>query len=67
MRVFYVTFEDSVAVMCPLLSRSLEEVGDQIVEKQSLTDLSFDAESQYTSSLLLNAIRQTLEECTVKE
>ena len=65
--ISFVNLEDSVAVMYPLLSPSLEELRDQIVEKQSLTDLSFDAESQYTSSLLLNAIRQTLEECPVKE
>ena len=53
--------------MYPLLSPSLDELRDQIVDKQSLSDLSFDAESQYTSSLLLNAISQTLDECRVKE
>ena len=52
--------------------RSLELAGNDIelqvvVDKQSLSDLSFDAESQYTSSLLLNAISQTLDECRVKE
>lgn len=65
--ISFVNLEDSVAVMYPLLSPSLDELRDQIVEKQSLSDLSFDAESQYTSSLLLNAIKQTLEECRVKE
>ena len=54
--------EESVCVMYPLLEPSLEQLSDQILETQSLDNISYADNRQYTSMLLLDAIASSLEQ-----
>ena len=44
--------DETVAAMYPLMEPALESLANQICERQSLNDLSYSEESQYTSILL---------------
>ena len=54
--------EEAVSVMYPLLEPSLEELSSQILKNQSLDNISYSTDSQYTSMLLLDAIATSLEQ-----
>lgn len=56
-----VTPSDSVTVMYPLMEPTIDRLREQILTQQSLTDLSYEAENQYTSAVLLHAIEQALQ------
>lgn len=53
--------DESTITMYPLLEPALESICRQIYENQSLEDVTYDAESRYTSMVLLEAIRSSLE------
>ena len=53
-----VNLEDSVAVMYPLMEPTIKHLCDQILEQQSLDGVTYEAENQYTSAVLLHAIDQ---------
>ena len=63
--ITFVNLETSVATMYPLIEPSLEELSEQIIKNQSLENLSYSAENQYTSTILLNAIKAALEKATI--
>ena len=54
--------EESVSVMYPLMEPTLDELSAQILETQSLENLSYGEDNQYTSMLLLDAIASSLEQ-----
>lgn len=54
--------EEAVSVMYPLLEPSLEELSTQIIETQSLDNISYSSDRQYTSMLLLDAIAASVEQ-----
>ena len=54
--------EESVSVMYPLMEPALEELTAQILETQSLDNISYAEDRQYTSMLLLDAIASSLEQ-----
>lgn len=54
--------EESVSVMYPLMEPALEELSSQIIETQSLDNISYAEDRQYTSMLLLDAIASSLEQ-----
>ena len=54
--------EETISVMYPLLEPSLEQLANQILETQSLDNISYSDDSQYTSMLLLDAIASSLEQ-----
>ena len=60
-----VIVDESVSAMYPLVEPALEELTNQIVEKQSLENISYSANSQYTSQMLLNAIESALEKAAI--
>lgn len=62
-----INLEDSVAVMYPLMEPTVEHLRDQILEQQSLDGITCEAENQYTSAVLLNAIDQTLKKAAPSE
>lgn len=53
--------DETVSAMYPLMEPALEALSKQICETQSLENLSYSEESQYTSLMLMNAIRTALE------
>lgn len=60
--------EESVSVMYPLMEPALEQLSAQILEKQSLDDISYSDDNKYTSMILLDAIAASLEQArTAKE
>ena len=54
--------EESVSVMFPLMEPALEDLSSQIIETQSLDNISYAEDRQYTSLLLLDAIASSLEQ-----
>lgn len=54
--------EESISVMYPLMEPALEELTTQILETQSLDNISYADDRQYTSMLLLDAIASSLEQ-----
>ena len=55
-----VNLSEATAASYPLVSPSLEEIAAQILEKQSLDDITCPAENRYTAQLLLLAISDAL-------
>ena len=60
-----VNLDESVTAMYPLVEPALDELSGQILEKQSLENISYSANSQYTSQMLLNAIESALEKAAI--
>lgn len=56
-----VNLSDAVTTMYPLLQPAFDSLSRQICEQQSLDNISYDADSKYTSLVLLEAIRNSLE------
>lgn len=56
-----VNLSESTAAAFPLVSPSLDHITSQILEKQSIEDITCPQENKYTSQLLLSAIAQALE------
>ncbi len=56
-----VNLSETTAAAYPLVSPSLEHITSQILEKQSIEDITCPQENKYTSQLLLSAIAQALE------
>ena len=54
--------EESVSVMYPLMEPALEELSSQIIETQSLDNISYAQDRQYTSMVLLDAIASSLDQ-----
>lgn len=55
-----VNLNETVATMYPLVEPALEEVARQIIQTQSLENISYQADNQYTSVMLLNAVENAL-------
>lgn len=56
-----VNLSDAVTTMYPLLQPAFDSLSEQICEQQSLDNISYDTDSKYTSLVLLEAIRNSLE------
>ncbi len=56
-----VDLNETVATMYPLLQPTFDTLTSQILEKQSLEDISYSQDSRYTSLVLLEAISKALE------
>ena len=62
-----VNLDETTAAMYPLMQPALDNLTQQIYEKQSLEDISYADDNQYTSMVLLNAIESALEKAAAKE
>ena len=51
---------DAITTMYPLVEPAFEDISKQIVDTQSVDNMKFSEESQYTYSLLYNAIVDTI-------
>lgn len=61
-----VPLSDSVATMYPLMQPALNDLAEQIIETQSLENLSYSSETRYTSTALLNAIKTAVTKAEAK-
>lgn len=59
-----VDLNESVTTMYPLLEPTLESICEQVYETQSLENIEYGAESKYTSLVLLEAIRTSLDKAS---
>lgn len=64
--VSLINLSESVMTMYPLVEPALENLTEQIIEKQSTENISYDADNQYTSIMLLNAVENALEKAKVE-
>lgn len=56
-----VNLDETVATMYPLMQPALDNISQQIYEKQSLDNITYPEENQYTSTVLLQAVEHALE------
>lgn len=59
--VSLVNLNDTVATMYPLVQSSMDSISQQIYENQSLDNITYSEENQYTSMMLLQAIEDALD------
>ena len=59
--------DDAVTTMYPLLEPDFDNLATQIVENQSLSNLTFPEENQYTSMVLEEAIYNTFEKAKAED
>ena len=59
--VSFVNLNESVATMYPLMETSMESISQQICENQSLENISYSEDNQYTTQMLLGAVSEALE------
>lgn len=52
--------DETAAAMYPLMQPALDHISQQIYEKQSVEDITYEEANQYTSVVLLNAIKDAL-------
>ena len=57
--------QESVSVMYPLMEPTLDHLSAQILSTQSLDNLQYPEDNQYTSMLLLEAIASSLAQATI--
>lgn len=62
-----VNLDESVATMYPLMQPALDNITQQIYEKQSLDNITYSEENQYTSMVLLQAIEKAVEKAIPEE
>lgn len=56
-----VNLSNAITTMYPLLEPAFDSLSAQIMENQSLDDITYEQESKYTSLVLLEAIRKSLD------
>lgn len=61
-----VYLSESAAAMFPLMQPALDNLETQICQSQSTNDIYYEASSQYTSQMLLEAINDALETAASK-
>lgn len=57
---------DAVTTMYPLVQPAFSDLADQIVNSQSLENLSYSSETKYTSGAILNAVETALNKAKKK-
>lgn len=62
-----VNLNEAVTTMYPLLEPTFDTICEQIYINQSLDQVTYTAESKYTSLVLLEAIQNSLNKAAVKE
>ena len=64
--VCFVSLDEAVTTMYPLMQPVMEDLADQIVKNQSTQNLSYSLETRYTSQSLIGAIDRALEKAKVR-
>lgn len=56
---------DAVKTMYPLIEPALEQIEEQLSDNVAIDDITLSKDSQYTESLLLDAVDKTLEKAVI--
>ena len=59
--ISFVNLNDTVATMYPLMQSSMDNISEQICKTQSVDNISYSEENQYTASMLLHAVEDALQ------
>ena len=59
--------DETVATMFPLIQPAIEDIAEQVYEKQSLDNIEYSEEYPYTSQILTSAIDEALEKAITAE
>ncbi len=59
--------DETVSTMYPLMEPALESISEQVCALQSTDNITFADDNQYTSMVLLNAIKDALKKAETKE
>lgn len=59
--ISFVSLDESITTMYPLMQPVMEDLKQQILSTQSLEDLSYSMETRYTSQAILQAIRTAVD------
>ena len=55
-----VNLDEAVTTMFPLLEPAFDDLANQIVRNQSVSDIAYSDDNKYTSLVLLDAIKTSL-------
>ncbi len=61
-----VNLSESITTMYPLLEPTFDHICSQVYEKQSVEGITYETENKYTSLVLLEAIRSSLEKAQLQ-
>ena len=59
--------EESIETMYPLITDSLNSISEQIIENNSIENITYNQENKYTSIVLINAIAEALNKATPQQ
>ena len=59
--------DETVATMYPLIQPAIEDIAEQVYDKQSLEELEYSSENPYTSQIIINAIDEALKKAVTTE
>lgn len=61
-----VNLSESIETMYPMLSSSFNNIKEEVIKKGTTTNVSYDINSKYTSTILLDAINTALDKARTK-
>lgn len=61
-----VNLDETIETMYPLIPSSMNELSTQIIDNQSIDNITFSQGNQYTSTVLLSAIKDALAKAYVQ-
>ena len=64
--VRFSNLDESITTMFPLVQPAMEDIAEQVYEKQSLDDITLSAETPYTSQVILDSIKEAAEKAAVQ-
>lgn len=56
----FANLDETVTAAYPLIQPAIEEIAQQVIDTQSLENISYSEENPYTSQVILNAIKEAL-------
>jgi uncharacterized protein with FMN-binding domain len=62
-----VNVNEMVATMYPLMEPAVENLAEQIISSQSLENITYPDENQYTSIIILDAVSRALDKAAIPE
>ena len=62
-----VNVSETIETMYPLMEPALENIAEQICASQSLDNITYPEENQYTSQVILDAVSKAVENARVEE
>ena len=58
------TLDESVETMYPLIRPTLDELAKQIIDSQSISDITYSKNNQYTCRMLVDAVSEALKKAS---